>query len=154
MEEAKERVLRVHRETPWWVRGAVLAVGAALAFLIYVVIDYTAEVKGYAEQNRQNAITTCQQGNESRTADVKNMKGEIKFLKATAEAERADIAGLLRAGVSDPVWIEAHGRKLVETNKRIVEIQDSIDAKIEAIEPYNKSPGSPVKDCNRANPKE
>lgn len=50
------RMKRAHDETPWWARASVLAVGFALLMLAALVVRFTNEVKGYAEQNRASSL--------------------------------------------------------------------------------------------------
>lgn len=143
---------KAHNETPWWARTAVLALFAAIAFGAIVTLDFTDEVKDYGRQNRANAILTCEQGNQNRVADIENLRGDIARLKGYVAAEQADIAGLQRSGVSDAAWINAHGRNLVGIERNIVQKQNAIKDKLASIEPFAVAPGSPVKDCERANP--
>ena len=143
---------KAHDDTPWWARVSVLAVGVAIAFLVIVVLNFTDEVKEYADQNRANAIVACEQANAARQADINNLRGDIERLEGTAAAEQADIEGLQRSGVSDLRWINAHRRNLVGIERNIVQKEEAIRAKLKSIEPFAVAPGSPLKDCDRANP--
>lgn len=143
---------KAHNETPWWARGAVLTLFAAVSFGVIVMLDFTDEVKRYGEQNRVNAIISCQRANENRAADIENLRGDIERLEGTARAERADIAGLRAMGVTDLEWIGAHGENLVGIERNIAQKEKAIQRKIASIEPFAAEPGSSQKDCEKANP--
>lgn len=143
---------KAHNDTPWYARLAVLALFAAVAFAVIVTLDFTNEVKGYGEQNRANAIISCQQANANRKADIQNLSGDIRRLRGTAKAERADLAGLRRSGVTDPEWLGAHQINLDGIERNIREKQHAIDRKIASIEPFSAREGTAFKDCQAANP--
>ena len=143
---------KAHKETPWWARAAVLALFAAIGFGVIVMLNLANEVKGYSTQNRDNAVATCQQGNVNRKADLQNLRGDIKRLRGTAAAERADLAGLRRSGVTDPEWLGAHQTNLDGIVFNIGQKERAIRRKLASIEPYSAREGTAFKDCQAANP--
>lgn len=148
-----EELKKVHHETPWWVRLAVLAVGAVLAILIVVVGVYTNDVKGFSEQNRANAIAACERGNEARVGDIRNLRSDLTRLKQQRKAESADIAGLFRSPVQDPVWVAAHADARDAMTAGIVQKRFAIDETLDSIKGLTFPDKPAVIDCQSAYPK-
>lgn len=160
-------VKEVHEETPWWVRGAVLLVGAILAVLLVVTLGLsnsakiasddakraTHDVRLIAEQNRTNAITSCEAANIAREGDIKNLLDDIDRLQRSRVAEWADVAGLRRSLITDDVWIQAHVDAARGYTKNIAQKRAAIRTKLESVEPYAIEEGSPIKNCEAVNPK-
>ena len=131
---------------------AILFLGAALAGLLITVVVLTLDVRNYTDQNRDNAIASCEQANESRQILVKNYRQEVVRLQLSRAAEWADIAELRRLGVSDRA-LERHADNARGYTKNIAQKRRTIRDTLEAVADTAIEPGSPIKDCEQANPK-
>lgn len=165
---------RKHDDTPWWVRGAVLAVGAGLMALLVVTLVLSnnaknasedaqhavAEVSRLTEQNRTNAIATCEAGNVSRQASVRGQRADVKNLLADIDGIQADIDGLERFGIgneggqdSDLDWVSSKYEQIEDKREAVRSKREAINGQLDSIASVAVAPNSPIKNCEAANPK-
>lgn len=131
---------------------AIFFLGASLALLLVVVLAFTNRVKDYEAQNRANSIAACIRGNETRVADVKDLRGDVARLRAQVKAEDADIAGLLRSPVQDARWVAAHADTKDALTRGISQKQKAVRDKLAAVEELADGEDPAVVDCERAYP--
>lgn len=144
---------KAHEEAPWWVRLSVLLVGGVLVGLLLVVMWNTNEVKTFEEQNRTNAITACERGNEARVATVGNLKNDIHRLDAQLASTVRDALNIQKFLPNSSAWVDSKLREARALREGIEFKQKTINDTLASMDEYAVRKGSPIIDCDKAYPK-
>jgi len=142
------------KEATWPARVAPIISGLVLIGTLAIVLSFVDELTDLVDDTRANQVTSCEIGNDTREAGIRNLRRDIVTLHADQLENVADIARLkqLRFVVPPEMdvdgWIAAKRRALVSERESIRFKRRTIEETIEAVQDP-VGPGSPIRDCSR-----